>query len=336
MSSPQKMTGGSCIFLDAAALRSLIPPSSLVPHLLISLPSHSTAVQSPSRQIFPVDPSASSSLLLMPSWSSSPSLPYIGVKIVTSFPHNSDLGLPGISASYALFSSTTGANLAGFDGTELTLLRTSAVSALAARFLAREDARVLVMVGAGALAPYLIRAHRFIRPGIERVIIWNRSAARARDLARRLEEEEEEGGNVVFEHAESLDEVIGFGDVVSCATSSKTPIVKGEWLKPGSHLDLVGSFSPAMRECDDEALVRAARVFVDFPAAMSEAGELVGAFERGAFSPEDVAGNLSDLAGGLKVGRRSPSEITVFKSVGTALIDLLAAQLAYESYITIT
>lgn len=272
----------------------------------------------------------------MPSWSSSPSLPYIGVKIATYFPHNSDLGLPGISASYALFSSSTGAYLAGIDGTELTLLRTSAVSALAARFLARDDARVLVMVGAGALAPYLIRAHRFVRSTIDRVIIWNRSAEKARDLAKRLaEEEKREGGSAIFEHAELLDEVIGLGDVVSCATSSHSPIVKGARLKPGSHLDLVGSFSPAMMECDDEALLRA-RVFVDFPAAMSEAGELVGAFERGAISPEDVAGTIVDLAGGARVGRRNPAEITVFKSVGTALVDLLAGQLAYESHISAT
>ncbi|XP_020685687.1 protein SAR DEFICIENT 4 [Dendrobium catenatum] len=324
--------GGGCTFLDAHSLRSLLPPSSLIPHFLSSLPSHSAAVNSPFRQSFAIDPSNSSSLLLMPSWSSSPSLPYIGIKIVTSFPHNTSLGLPGISASYVLFSSSTGASLAAIDGTELTLLRTSAVSALAARFLARDDARVLIMVGAGALAPYLIRAHRYVRPGIERVIIWNRSVSKARDLVKRLQEEEKEGGNVVFEHVEILDNVIGIGDVVSCATSSQDPIVKGGKLKPGAHLDLVGSFSPAMRECDDEALVRG-RVFVDFEPAVAEAGELVGAFERGTISREDVIGTLVDLAGGMKVGRRSPEEITVFKSVGTAVVDLLAGQLAYETHI---
>ncbi|XP_020598592.1 uncharacterized protein P11E10.01 [Phalaenopsis equestris] len=326
--------GGGCTYLDASSLRSLIPPSSLIPHFLSSLPSHAPVVTSPVRQSFPIDPSTSSSLLLMPSWSSSLLLPYIGVKMVTSFPHNTSFGLPGISASYVLFSSSTGAALAAIDGTELTLLRTSAVSALAARFLARDDACVLVMVGAGALAPYLIRAHRFVRPGIERVIIWNRSASKARDLVKRLKEEEEEkeGRNVVFEHVEILDTVLGIGDVVSCATSSHDPIVKGGRLKPGAHLDLVGSFSPTMRECDDDALVRG-RVFVDFEPAMAEAGELVGAFERGAISRKDVVGTLVDLASGVKVGRRSLEEITVFKSVGTAVVDLLAGQLAYETHI---
>ncbi|PKA60434.1 hypothetical protein AXF42_Ash008494 [Apostasia shenzhenica] len=324
---------GGSVFLDASTLRTLLPPSSLVPHFLSLLPSHSPAVRCPARQSFPVDPASSSSLLLMPSWSCLPSLPYIGVKIVTSFPHNSVLGLPGISASYVLFSSSTGAALAAIDGTELTLLRTSAVSALAARFLAREDARVLVMVGAGALAPYLIRAHRSVRPSIERVIIWNRTSSKSRDLARRMrEEEEKEGGNVIFDYAEELEDVLGIGDLVSCATSSEVPIVKGVRLKPGAHLDLVGSFSPAMRECDDEALVRGT-VFVDFEAAVVEAGELVGAVDRGAISRQDVAGTLVDLAGGVKVGRRTPEEITVFKSVGTAVVDLLAAQLAYDSYV---
>ncbi|KAG0447093.1 hypothetical protein HPP92_028539 [Vanilla planifolia] len=201
--------------------------------------------------------------------------------------------------------------------------------------LSRDDSRVLVMVGSGALAPYLIRAHRSVRPGIEKVIIWNRSAAKARDLARRLAEDEggTKGGKVIFEHAEVLDEVIGLGDVVSCATSSHDPIVLGKRLKQGAHLDLVGSFIPAMRECDDDALVRG-RVFVDFEEAKAEAGELVGAFERGAISPEDVVGTLVDLAGGLKVGRISPEDITVFKSVGTAIVDLLAAQLAYETHIS--
>lgn len=126
--------------------------------------------------------------------------------------------------------------------------------------------------------------------------------------------------------------MIGLADIVSCATSSTSPIVKGRLLKPGAHLDLVGSYTPAMKECDDEALLRG-RVFVDFEVAMDEAGELVGAFESGALRREDVAGTLNELAGGKKEGRKRDDEVTVFKSVGTAAVDLLAAQLAYESYI---
>jgi ornithine cyclodeaminase/alanine dehydrogenase-like protein (mu-crystallin family) len=132
-----------------------------------------------------------------------------------------------------------------------------------------------------------------------------------------------------------MDEAVSAADVVSCATGSQEPIVRGELLKHGAHLDLVGSFTPAMRECDDEAL-RRGRVFIDFEAAMQEAGELVGALQRGVLRREDVAGTLAELAAGSVAGRRCDDEITVFKSVGTAVVDLLAAQLAYETYIATT
>lgn len=137
---------------------------------------------------------------------------------------------------------------------------------------------------------------------------------------------------MVFEHGEVLDDVVGMGDVVCCATGSEDPIVRGGRIKAGAHLDLVGSFRPGMRECDDEALARG-RVFVDFEQATVEAGELVGAMERGGVWGGDVAGTIVDLVRGAVVGRRSLEEITVFKSVGTAVVDLLAAQLAYETVI---
>ncbi|WOL09769.1 hypothetical protein Cni_G18522 [Canna indica] len=332
MASPPSPPSSGCPFLDADSLRRLLPLSALIPHLRSSLPSLSAAIHSPPRSAFPLPSSPSASLLLMPSWSSDPSLPYIGVKIVTSFPSNSTLHrLPGVHASYSLFHAATGVPLVALNGSQLTLLRTAAVSGVAASLLARHDARVLVMAGAGALAPFLIAAHRLVRPGIERVIIWNRSTDKARILANNLQEEEGgEDRGVTFECAESLDEVVAQGDVVSCATSSESPIVRGVKLKPGAHLDLVGSFSPSMRECDDEGVARG-RVFVDFEVAMEEAGELVGAFERGVISRADVAGTLVELLDGTKVGRRSDDEVTVFKAVGTAVVDLLAAQLAYEN-----
>ncbi|RRT56438.1 hypothetical protein B296_00043437 [Ensete ventricosum] len=332
MTTPPPPAPGGYAFLDAATLRRVLPLSALIPHLRSSLPALSAAVHSPPRSAFTLPSSPSDSLLLMPSWSSDPSLPYIGVKIVTSFPRNSALHrLPGVHASYSLFHAATGVPLVALDGSQLTLLRTASVSALATSILARPDARVLVMAGAGSLAPFLIAAHRLVRPGIDRVIVWNRTPDKARILAQSLQEEE--GGAdeaVTFEYAENLEEVVGLADVVSCATSSESPIIRGAKLKPGAHLDLVGSFSPRMRECDDEALARG-RVFVDFEVAMEEAGELVGAFDRGVISPGDVAGTLVELVGGAKSGRRSYDQLTVFKSVGTAVVDLLAAQLAYEN-----
>ncbi|KAK7270460.1 hypothetical protein RIF29_23615 [Crotalaria pallida] len=316
------------VFISTESLCSILTHQSLISHFQSTLPKVSTFLHSPIRQHFSLSPS--SSLLLMPSWSSSPSFPYIGVKLVTHFPHNSERNLPGVQGSYVLFSSITGQTIASMDSTELTLYRTSCVSGLASTYLARNDSEVLVMVGAGALAPHLIRAHFSARPTLRRVIIWNRTAEKATTLAKKLRGSDGFEG-VSFEGSENLDEVVGLGDIVSCATNSETPLVKGERLKPGAHLDLVGSFKHSMKECDDEA-IRRGRVFVDNEVALEEAGELVGAFERGVIKKDEIGGNLVELVRGDKVGRSSLEEITVFKSVGSAVVDMLAAQLVYETY----
>ncbi|XP_062149690.1 protein SAR DEFICIENT 4-like [Alnus glutinosa] len=316
------------IFISTESLHSLLSHETLIHHLQSSLATVSSTLQTPIRQSYAVSPS--SSLLLMPSWSLSPSLPYVGVKLVTYFPQNSSLNLPGVHASYVLFSSTTGQTLASMDGTVLTLYRTSCVSGLASKILARDDSETLVMIGAGALAPHLIKAHLSARPSLRRVIIWNRTTEKARKLA---EEMQENGGfdGVSFESNRCLEEIVGLGDIVSCATNSETALVKGGSLKAGAHLDLVGSFKHCMRECDDEA-IRRGRVFVDNEAALEESGELVGAFERGVIEKGDIAGNLLELIKGEKVGRSNSGEITVFKSVGSAVVDILASQLVYETY----
>ncbi|RVX01985.1 Protein SAR deficient 4 [Vitis vinifera] len=267
----------------------------------------------------------------MPSWSSSSSFPYLGVKLVTYFPQNSTLELPGVHGSYVLFDSRTGQTLASMDGTELTLWRTSCVSGLASEILARNDVGVLVMIGSGALAPHLIKAHLTAKPSLRRVIIWNRTVEKARKLAQELENEGNFEG-VCFESTECLEEVVGMGDIVSCATNSESPLVNGARLKAGAHLDLVGSFRHSMRECDDEAIKRG-RVFIDNEMALEEAGELVGAFERGVIGKGEIGGNLVELIKGEKVGRRDSEEVTVFKSVGSAVVDILSAQLVYETYI---
>ena len=217
------------------------------------------------------------------------------------------------------------------DGTELTLWRTSCVSGLASEILARNDATVLVMIGSGNLAPHLIKAHLTAKPSLRRVIIWNRTEEKARKLAQFLENEGKFEG-VCFESSwRYLEEVVGMGDIISCATNSETPLVKGARLKAGAHLDLVGSFKHSMRECDDEAIKRG-RVFIDNEMALEEAGELVGAFERGVIGKGEIGGNLVELINGKKVGRRDSEEVTVFKSVGSAVVDILTAQLVYETY----
>ena len=256
-------------------------------------------------------------LLLMPAWQAGGP---IGVKAVTVFAGNAERGLPAVHALFLLFDGTTGAPLAVIDGPALTERRTAAASALAARYLARADAAHLVMVGAGKLAPHLVRAHAAVRP-ISRISVWNRTPERAAALAADLRGE---GFDAVA--ADDLEAVVPAADIVSCATLATEPLIQGAWLSPGTHLDLVGAFKPTMRECDDEA-VRRARLYVDvMESALTEGGDLVGPLARGVISRSQIVGDFAGLTRGEVPGRTSDAEITLFKSVGNALEDLTAAQ----------
>lgn len=255
-------------------------------------------------------------LLLMPAWRLGRET---GVKLVHVCPGNELRSLPVVQGVYVLFDGPTGTPRAVLDGTELTLRRTAAASALAARHLAREDASTHLMIGAGALAPHLVRAHAAVRP-IRRVLLWNRTRSRAEKLAAELAGEAF-AVTVVDDRLAALAEA----DIVSCATLSREPLVEGRHLRPGTHVDLVGAFRPDMRESDDD-LVRRARVFVDTrEGALAEAGDILQAIASGALTADAIAGDLYELCGGRVTGRRDASEITVFKSVGTAIADLVAA-----------
>ena len=264
-------------------------------------------------------------LLLMPAWTGAASARpgFLGVKIVSVFPGNAAKGLPRVLGTYLLMDGATGAPLASFDGTRLTLWRTAAASALAARYLARADAGRMVMIGAGALAPFLIRAHASQRP-LRDVVIWNRRPEAARRLADALGAE-----GLPASATEDLEGAVRAADLVSCATLSSVPLVKGAWLKAGVHLDLVGAFKPGMREADDEALQRAA-VYVDTDRAKTEGGDVAEALKSGAICEDHVRGDLIDLCRGRSRDRAGPDEITAFKSVGTALVDLAAAILVWR------
>ena len=206
----------------------------------------------------------------------------------------------------------------------LTLKRTAAASALASSYLSRPDCERLLMVGTGALAPHLIMAHASVRP-ICNVLVWGRSPEKAAKLAKRLDRRE-----FRVDYTEDLPAAAQGADIISCATLSHDPLVLGEWLRPGQHLDLVGGFKPDMRETDD-ASIRRARVFVDTRAgACTEAGDIVQPVESGVLDPDDIAGDLFELTRGERAGRRFYDQITLFKSVGTALEDLAAARLAVE------
>ena len=264
--------------------------------------------------------------LLMPAWTAGAPGPgsHLGTKIVNVFPDNAAKGLPSVLGVYVLQSGETGAPLAVMDGTRLTHWRTAAASGLAAGALARPDARRLLMVGAGALAPFLIRAHRSVRP-IDHVTIWNHRTGGADALASSLGQA---GIEAEIEVAQDLETAVGKADIVSCATLSTAPLIHGAWLRPGQHIDLVGAFNMQMREADDAAL-RQARIFVDTPAALTEGGDVAIGIATGALTATDVAGDLHGLCRGSTRGRQNPGEITMFKSVGSSIEDLAAAMLVW-------
>jgi ornithine cyclodeaminase len=299
--------------LDVARTAAALPFERLIPALRDAFVSGAEVPLRHRHDIAQLDGTAAS-LLLMPAWRANGLL---GVKVVSVFPGNGARGLASVSASYLLCDGATGQHLALFDGGEMTKRRTAAASALAGSFLAREDAASLLIVGSGHVGGLMAEAYRVVRP-IARVMVWNIRGAGAERLAAHI------GGEAVTDLADA----VRHADIVSCATLSHQPLVRGEWLRPGTHLDLIGGFTPAMREADDEAVGRA-RVFIDTDAALAEAGDLIDPIARGVLQREDIAGSLFTLCRGETDGRRDAREITLFKSVGSALEDLAAAGLAY-------
>ncbi|SFI67978.1 ornithine cyclodeaminase [Phyllobacterium sp. CL33Tsu] len=272
---------------------------------------------------------AASTLLLMPAWSDFDALGdsskgYMGVKIVTVSPDNGAVAKPAVMGVYLLLDGKTGEPKALIDGQRLTIWRTAGASALAARYLAREDASKLVVLGAGALSGFLARAHSAVRP-IKEISIWNRNLANAEKVAADLAAD---GFNA--KAVSDKDAAIAEADIITAGTLSTEPLVLGRHLKPGAHVDLIGAFTPTMRESDDEC-IRRARVFVDTrDGALKEGGDIVQPIKAGVVSKEHVIGDLFDLTRGTMKGRQSAEEITLFKSVGAALEDLAAGILVFE------
>jgi ornithine cyclodeaminase/alanine dehydrogenase-like protein (mu-crystallin family) len=250
----------------------------------------------------------------------------IGLKTVTGFFRNPGRTppLPSVQGLFVLFDSEDGRPLAVIDGAAITAWKTAADSALGSRYLSRPDARRLLMVGAGAMAKPLIRAHLSVRPGIERVVIWNRTPARAEALAHDLRAD-----GIEAEATADLAAAVEGADVISVATRSEAPVIQGKWLRPGSHLDLVGAFTPTMREADDAA-IRRGRLFVDArETTLAHIGELMIPIARGAIRAGDVIADLYDLAAGF-VWQRAAADITVYKNGGGAHLDLMTAVTIYR------
>ena len=304
--------------LDAAQTAASLPFEWLIPALREAFVTGAEAPLRHRHDIVQPD-GTTASLLLMPAWRAGGLL---GVKVVSVYPGNGARNLPAVSASYLLCDGATGAHLALIDGGEVTRRRTAAASALAASYLARDDAASLLIVGAGHIAGLMVAAYRVVRP-ISRVRVWNIRETGAVRLAARLRAE-----GVAAEAVTDLAAAVTEADIVTCATLARTPLVQGAWLRPGTHLDLIGGFTPAMREADDTA-VRRSRVFIDTDAALAEAGDLLDPIAHGVLRRDDIEGDMFMLCRGEAAGRRASEEITLFKSVGSALEDLAAAGLAY-------
>jgi ornithine cyclodeaminase len=254
----------------------------------------------------------------MPAWREGGRL---GVKILTVLPWVGATGRPAIQASYVVSDAASGELLAIMDGAAITARRTAATSALASRHLSRRDSKTLLVVGAGALAMPLIEAHGTVR-SLERVLVWARRPERAQAVV-----EAARAFDFNADVATDLESAVCEADIVSCATASREPLLRHEWLAPGTHLDLIGAYTPQMCEVDAET-VAAAAVFVDDRhAARHEAGDLLNAEATGRFDFGSIAATLAELVTGRSAGRSDDAATTLFKSVGLALEDLAAAEL---------
>lgn len=303
--------------IDADATRAALPLPALIDALERM---HREGCDVPPRQMLAVGSGAdAATLLVMPAWQSGGLL---GVKTVHVAPANAARGLPALHASYLLSDAATGVPLALLDGGELTARRTAAVAALAARRLAPPGARRLLVVGAGRVAALLAPAYLAVRP-IDTVRVWARRPAAAEALAASWRAE-----GLSAAPAADLDAALADADIVASATLAESPLVTGRRLAPGSHLALIGSFTPTMREADDDAL-RGAAIYVDSEEALAKSGDLATPLAAGVIARGAVRGTLADLCRGT-APLPDPGERTVFKSVGNALQDLAAARLVHD------
>lgn len=267
---------------------------------------------------------AESTLLLMPSWTRKDAPePYIALKVMTVIPGEVE-GLPKLDSKVFLIDGSSGQMLLIADGNAVTARRTVATAALAARFLARPASRRLLVLGSGRVGALLYDAYREVFP-LERVDVWDVNGEMAQTLVRTLKDR-----GVDARLVDDLPAAIRSADIIASATRSNAALFFGRDLQPGTHVDLIGSFKPGMREADDEAIARSS-VFIDTDNALVESGDLIQPMEAGAISSDHIKGSLLDLCSGCVTGRRSDDEITLFKTVGSAIADLAAVRSIYRS-----
>lgn len=286
-------------FFDEAATREALPFGTLIERLREMFVAGCNV---PPRHVHKIEAGATAgTVLIMPAWTDR----YLGIKTVNIYPGNAARGLPGLFSVYTLFEATTGQPLAQMDGDVITSRRTAAASALAASYLAGTGARNLLVVGTGRVGSVVPEAYREVRD-LQSVEVWGRNQAAAATVAETLREQ-----GMPARAADDLQDAVTRSDIVSCATLAGAPLLAGRFLRPGTHVDLIGSFTPEMREADDDVFSNAL-IFVDTDEALQKSGELLGPMSRGIFEAADVRGNLADLCSGQVEGRRTETDRTVF------------------------
>jgi ornithine cyclodeaminase len=306
-------------YFDSSAVRKALPYPQLIDALAHGL---QLPIEAPPRSFFTPNDDASC-VLIMPAWKTKE---VFGVKLVSVWPSNKDIGSPTVSAVYVLLSCENGMPLAVIDGTELTLRRTAAAAALAASLLARKNSQTLAMLGTGALSVPLVQAHASVMH-FKNILIWGRQKNKALSVVAELK-------NLGIEstYSEDLSATLNKADVVAAATTATEPFIISKWLKPGTHLGLIGAFTPQMAEAEP-ALMSKVQIFADNRSAVLEkGGEILQAIDQGIISPSSIEGELAELASmPIRSWRNNDQAITVFKSVGFASLDLIAAELVFQS-----
>jgi ornithine cyclodeaminase/alanine dehydrogenase-like protein (mu-crystallin family) len=304
--------------INADQLAELLPWPELVARMKFMFDSTTTVPERLHYSVGNANMRETPTLLLMPAWNDE----FLGVKIVNVFPDNAQNKIAALNSTYLLYSNRTGQTLASIDGNQLTAMRTAATSAAAADFLARKDAQHLLLVGAGRVASLLPAAYSAVRK-LQTVKVWNRHSEAAEKLVAQLRAQ-----GFKASVANDLKTTVETSDIISAATLSTQPLILGAWVQPGTHVDLIGGFRENMREADD-ALVANATLFADTKMAWIEAGDFIHPLKWGLIEANAIT-TLDKLCSGQHPGRNNDKQITLFKSVGSALADIAAASLAYS------
>jgi ornithine cyclodeaminase len=306
-------------FFDQAAVAHALPYPALIDALATGL---QLPIESPARSVYTPN-GDSSAVLIMPAWKAHENM---GVKLVSIWPGNSAKGRSAVSAVYVLISCEDGNPVAVLDGTELTLRRTAAAAALAARILARKNSQTLAILGTGSLSAPMAVAHASVMD-FKTILVWGRDAKKAQAVVESLALQ-----GITAEVSGDLQATLAQADVVSAASTATVPFIRSDWVKPGTHLGLMGAFTPTMAEAEP-ALMPRAQVFADNrEAILQKGGEVLQAIQQGLIAASDIQAELAEIVvSPQKLWRRSDEAITVFKSVGFASLDLIAAEMVFNA-----